>query len=189
MVLVEELALWFGLDITAKIEQAIVRLFLPLEHCFCTRLKGLIACPTSLTDDFSHLCSLCLEEFNLFIEGLILVYNSRLFRETLAPVLKRLRLVLGSYHLVRRGRPEIDVHLLVLVLIFLTGEELEQAGVRLCSTVSLTFHKLSSAARIRADLPRYELLDWRLRGRGAAQILWSHGALFEWTVQIVQRAH
>ena len=103
MVLVEELALWFGLDITAKIEQAIVRLFLPLEHCLCTRLKGLIASPTSLTDDFSHLCSLCLEEFNLFIKGLILVYYSRLFSETLAPVLKRLRLLLGSYLLVRRG--------------------------------------------------------------------------------------
>ena len=103
MVLVEELALWFGLDITAKIEQAIVRLLLPLEHCFCTRLKGLIAGPASLTHDFSHLCSLCFEEFNLFIKGLILVYNRRLFRETLAPFLKRLRLCLGSYHLVRRG--------------------------------------------------------------------------------------
>lgn len=103
MVLVEELALWFGVDITTKSEQAILRLFLTLEHGFCTRLKGLIASASSLTDDFSHLCSLCLEESNLFVKGLILVHNSRLFRKTLAPVLKRLRLLLGSYHLVRRS--------------------------------------------------------------------------------------
>ena len=129
VIFVKELSLGFGLDPTSQTEQMIVRLLLPLEHLLSAGLKGLCTRTPCFPDHLGHLGLLCLEEFNLVVPGLFLVDNRGLLSVHLTLILKGLRLRFRCQHLSRCRRAKVYIVQLVLVLIFLAGQELQQAGV------------------------------------------------------------
>ena len=191
MVLVKVLSFRLSFDHPTQAHEIVLSLLLSLSSCFDTRFEGCTAISTDFAHNIGHLLLICLKECDFFFESSSLVESVGFLCHLLSLLLEGLGWCLCSLHLCGSNLTEVDIHDLVLVLVFLARQELKEAGVSLTSLSGWVLWWVWALLRWALLLTRDKLHDtWNgLQFWCAVDVVHAHISSLSRAVQVVERAY